>query len=146
MHTPYQADRTSTITMLSNRRLKDHVQTTMEELTGGRKEGRERQIENRQERAVKIHGASRDKGDILELDDTALYGGNGNDEFQRLAAASKQRAKVHEAKKQERILELQQKEQQKQNAMLQMLGLSHKIGVAKIEIQPRNDLSKEQEN
>jgi hypothetical protein len=124
---------------VANRRLREHVQTTIEELTGGRKEGRERQIEKRQERAAKIHGASKYEQDMVELDDATLYGGNTDDEFRRLAAASRKRAAAQEAKKEERILELQRKEQEKQNAMLQMLGLSHKIGQSKIEIQPRND-------
>lgn len=124
---------------VKNRRLREHVQTTIEELSGGRKEGHERQLEKRQERAAKIHGASRYQQDMVELDDAALYGGNTDDDFRRLAAASKKRAAAQETKKEERILELKQKEQEKQNAMLQMLGLSHKIGQAKIEIQPRND-------
>ena len=122
-----------------NRRLREHVQTTMDELTGGKKEGRERQIEKRQERAAKTHGASKYQQDMVELDDAALYGGNTNDDFHRLAAASRNRAAAQEAKKEERLLELQRKEEEKQHAMLQMLGLSHRIGQSKIEIQPRND-------
>ena len=122
-----------------NRRLREHVQTTMDELAGGKKEGRERQIEKRQERAAKTHGASKYQQDMVELDDAALYGGNTNDDFHRLAAASRNRAAAQEAKKEERLLELQRKEEEKQHAMLQMLGLSHRIGQSKIEIQPRND-------
>lgn len=122
-----------------NRRLRDHVQTVQEELTGGRKEGRERQLEQRRELSAKIHGAQRGGEQDAELNDEALYGGGGGDaDFRRALAASQQRTAANEGRKQARVAELQQKEQEKQNAMLQSLGLSHKIG-QKIQIQPRPD-------
>jgi hypothetical protein len=124
---------------IKNHRLRNHVQTVMEELSGGRTEGRERQIEKRQERAAKIHGASKYEQDT-ELDDSTLYGGSGED-FQRALASSKRHTEEKEAKKQARIQVLQQQEKEKQTAMLQMLGLSHKIGQSKIQIQPRKDAS-----
>lgn len=95
-------------------------------------------IEKRQERASLIHGANKYAPEV-ELDDAALYGGGSSDDFRRALAASQKRAAVQEAKKQARIEELQQKEEEKKLAMLQMLGLSHKIGQSKIQIPPRND-------
>lgn len=123
---------------LVNRRLREHVKTADEELTGGRKEGRERVFEKRKELSAKIHGASRD-AEAVELNDDALYGGDGA-EFQRALASSKQRAADQVSRKHARATELQQKEHEKQKAMLEMLGLSDKIQAGqKIQIQPRND-------
>jgi hypothetical protein len=121
-----------------DRRLREESQFVMEEFTGGPAEGRERLIEKRQERASQIHGASKYAPEV-ELDDAALYGGGSSDDFRRALAASQKRAAAQEAKKQARIEELQQKEAGKKSAMLQMLGLSHKIGLSKIEIPSRND-------
>lgn len=59
-----------------NRRLRDHVQTTHEELMGGPKDFRERQIEKKRQQAERVHGASRDKdeGVGMELNDDQSMG------------------------------------------------------------------------
>lgn len=124
---------------VANQRVREHAQTVQEELGGGRKEGRERQIEKRKERSDRIHGASGASREETELNDDALYGvGGESSDYSRALASSQQRAANNTARKQARVQELQQKEQERQTAMLESLGLSHKIG-QKIQIQPRND-------
>jgi len=122
---------------VENRRLREHVRTVNEELTGGRKEGRERQMEKRKQVSEKIHGAARERDAAgVELDDDALYGGSDRSQLER----SKQRTAGREEKKQARVAELQNKEKEKQAAMLEMLGLSGKIKAGeKIKIAPRKD-------
>lgn len=41
--------------------VRDHVKPTQEELMGGPKDFRERQIEKRKQQAERLHGAFRDK-------------------------------------------------------------------------------------
>jgi hypothetical protein len=125
-----------------NRQLREESQSLMEDFTGGRAEGRDRLTEKRQERASQIHGANKHAPEV-ELDDATLYGGGSSDDFRRALAESQKRAAAQEAKKQARIEELQRKEEEKKSAMLQMLGLSHKIGQSRIKIAPRNDPSDE---
>ena len=71
---------------VANRRLKEHARTAEEEMSGGRKDGRERQIEKRKERAEAIHGAAKDREDArmggVELNDETIYGG-GDADFQK---------------------------------------------------------------
>eukprot|EP00978_Attheya_sp_CCMP212_P015884 scaffold41063_cov52-Attheya_sp.AAC.1 len=126
---------------VQNKRLREHVRTTHEELTGGRKEGHERQREKRQELATKIHGAARDReaGGAVELDDAALYGDDGRSSFQNALAREKQRESRKKEQRTARLTELQQKEKDKQAAMLQMLGLSGLQPGQKITIAPRKD-------
>jgi hypothetical protein len=131
-------------------RLREDVKTTSEELAGGRKDGRERQIEKRQERAAVQHGAARDRESAaagVELSDHDIYGGGGGsgggkhdpDDFQRALSREKQRKAQHIQKRDNRIAELQQKEQDKQTQMLEMIGLGHVQPGQKIKIAPRND-------
>ena len=122
---------------VENRRLREHVRTVNEELTGGRKEGRERQMEKRKQVSEKIHGAARERDAAgVELDDDALFGGSDRSQLER----SKRRTAGREEKKQARVAELQNKEKEKQAAMLEMLGLSGKIKAGeKIQIAPRKD-------
>jgi len=123
---------------IDHRRLREHVRTTHDELTGGPKEGRERQLEQRRARADQIHGAAREREQQgAELDDAALYGGSGD---RQVLERSKQHAARRQEQQQARVAELQQKEQEKQAAMLEMLGLSGKIQAGqKIQIAPRKD-------
>lgn len=126
-----------------NRRLKAHVRTAEEELGGGKKDyGRERQLEKRKEQAAAIHGAHREKEEArmggVELNDEALYGGDGTN-FQQTLARQRERKSRREQEKSARIAELQKKEDDKQKAMLQMLGLSAIKPGEKIKIAPRND-------
>lgn len=129
----------------ANRRLREHARTAEEELSGGRKDGRERQIEKRKEKAAAIHGAARDREDArmggVELNDDAIYG-SGDGGFQNALARERQRNAQRQQKKQDRVAELKKKEQEKQEAMLKSLGLSSiKPGQGKIKIAPRNDAS-----
>ena len=131
----------------ANRRLREHVKTTHEELTGGRADyGRERQLEKRRERADQLHGSAKDReAEAMggpDLDDEALYGGGrvgGGEGFQGALAREKSRKAKREAKTAERIGELQQKEDEKAKAMLDMLGLSGIKPGQKIKIAPRKD-------
>jgi hypothetical protein len=126
----------------ANRRLREHVTTAEEELSGGRKEGKERMIEKRKEKAASIHGSARDREEArmggVELDDHALYGGGGLD-YQQALARERQRKAQREQKQNARVAELQQKEHDRQSAMLQMLGLTGVKPGQKIEIKPRED-------
>jgi hypothetical protein len=126
----------------ANRRLREHVRTTEEELLGGRKDGRERQIEKKKERAAAIHGAARDREDAqmggIELNDDAIYG-SGDGAFKDALARERQRNAQREQKKQDRVAELKKKEQEKQEAMIKALGLTGVIPGQKIKIAPRND-------
>jgi len=136
----------------ANKRLKDHVKTVHEELSGGAKDLRERKLEQRRQQANRIHGAARQKEEALggiELDDAALYGSstqnhhnsNNSEEAAFQKALTKQRA--HKAQRQEerthRIEELQQKEKERQENMMKMLGLQGLMKSGqKIKIAPRN--------
>ena len=139
----------------ANKRLKDHVKTVHEELSGGAKDLRERKLEQRRQQANRIHGAARQKEEALggiELDDAALYGSsstqnhhnnshNNSEEAAFQKALAKQRA--HKAQRQEerthRIEELQQKEKERQENMMKMLGLQGLMKSGqKIKIAPRN--------
>ena len=126
----------------ANRRLREHVRTTEEELLGGRKDGRERQIEKRKEKAAAIHGAARDQEDArmggIELNDDAIYG-SGDGDFKNALARERQRNAQRQQKKQDRVAELKKKEQEKQEAMIKALGLTGVIPGQKIKIAPRND-------
>jgi len=128
----------------ANKRLKQHVRTAEEEMSGGAADyGRERQIEKRKEVATRTHGAARDRDDPgMTLNDNALYGDGGHGaSFQAALAREKERKSKREELKQARVQELQQKEQDKQKAMLDMLGLAGIAKGQKIKIAPRNDSS-----
>ena len=123
---------------VANRRLKEHVQAAEEEFGGGRKEGRERQIEKRKETGARIHGAARDResaAGVPEIGDAVLYGGDDRKQFAR----EKERSARRQESRDERLTELQAKEKGRQEAMLKQLGLSNIKPGQKITIQPRKD-------
>jgi hypothetical protein len=134
-----------TVERVNNRRLKEHVRTVEEELNGGRKDGRERQIEKRREKAATIHGAAKDREEArmggVELNDEAIYGGGGDGElnFQDALSRERQRNAQRQQNKQDRIAELKKKELDKQDAMIKMLGLTGVKPGQKITIAPRKD-------
>jgi len=128
---------------VGNRRLREHARAVEEELSGGRKDGRERQIEKRKEAAAKIHGAARDREAVaasIEVSDDVLYGADGapgDVDFQSALAREKKRSAQRDEKRRMHLDDLQRKEKEKQEEMLKKLGLS---GVKqKIQIAPRND-------
>ena len=123
-----------------NRRLREHVRTTHEEITGGAKDLRERQIEKRKEQATRIHGAARDKeeGAGVELSDAAVYG-DGDRSFQEAVARQRQSKARREEERNARVEELQNRERERQENMLKMLGLDGVKPGHKITIAPRND-------
>ena len=126
---------------VANRRLKEHIRAAEEEFTGGRKEGRERQIEKRKELSEKIHGSSRDRGDaaaVVELNDQALYGGDEMG-FQDALQREKARKARREEQRRNRLAELEQKDKEKQAEMLKKLGLTGIKPGQKITIAPRKD-------
>lgn len=128
----------------ANRRLREHVKTTHEELTGGKPDyGRERQMEKKREKADKMHGGHRDKeAEAMggpDLDDEALYGGGRDASFQQALARENSRKARREQQRSDRIGELQKKEDDKAKAMLDMLGLSNIKPGQKIQIAPRKD-------
>ena len=128
----------------ANRRLREHVKTTHEELAGGKADyGRERQLEKKREKANQLHGSHRDReADAMggpTLGDDDLYGGGRDTSFQQALAREKSRKAKREQKRTERIDEMQKKEDEKAKAMLDMLGLSNIKPGQKIQIAPRKD-------
>lgn len=113
---------------------RDRVKLTHEELTGGPKDFRERQLEKKREQSAKIHGAHKDKESAgVELSDAALYGGESLEATRARLQKSKEKRM---AKQNNRIQELQAKEEERKNNMLKMLGLENLQG-KKLEIAPR---------
>lgn len=124
----------------ANQRLREHVCTVEEELIGGRKDGRERQLEKKKEIGARIHGAARDREEAPDLPDDAIYGTGESSDFKKSLAYQKQRDRQNEEKKLVRITELKAKEDHKKTEMLKMLGLSDRIKAGeKIQIRPRSD-------
>ena len=123
----------------ANKRLREHVRTVGEELTGGRKDGRERQLEKKKETAAALHGAARDREEAgLELADNDLYG-DSNADFSAALARERRYKEKRSSEKDNRLAELQQKEQERQQAMLSALGLTGIKPGQKITIAPRKD-------
>ena len=125
----------------ANRRLKDSIRTAQEEVTGGAKDFRERQMEKKREQADRMHGAARDKeesGAGVELSDAAVYG-DGDRSFKQALAQERQSKAKREAMRNARVEELKQKEQERQSNMLKMLGLDAVQPGHKIQIAPRKD-------
>ena len=127
----------------TNKRLRGQVRAAEEEMVGGRKEGRERQIEKRQEGASRIHAAAKDREEAraggVELTDGAIYGGDGSN-FQSALSRERQRKAQRGDKQKSRMEELQKKEQERQENMLKMLGLTGVKPGQKITIAPRKDV------
>jgi hypothetical protein len=125
---------------VSNRRIRDHVQTVNEEFGGGggKTYGRERQMEKRKEVGARTHGAARDREGATELTDDAIFGSEAGG-FQTALAREKQRTAQREEKKNSRFVELQKKEDDKKEAMLKLLGLDAMKPGQKITIAPRKD-------
>mmetsp|Transcript_20697 Transcript_20697/g.29640 ORF Transcript_20697/g.29640 Transcript_20697/m.29640 type:complete len:115 (+) Transcript_20697:117-461(+) len=109
--------------------------------TGKADHGRERMIEKKREQANRIHGAARDRENEAgaELDDKAIYGGEGGGDvsYEAALAREKKYRERKEAAKQERTSELLKKEEDKQKKMLEMLGFSGLKPGEKIKIAPR---------
>ena len=123
----------------ANKRLREHVRTVGEELTGGRKDGRERQLEKKKETAAALHGAARDReGAGLELADSDIYG-DSNADFSAALARERRYKEKRNSEKGNRLAELQQKEHERQQAMLNALGLTGIKAGQKITIAPRKD-------
>jgi hypothetical protein len=124
---------------VSNKRIREHVQTVNEEFGGGGKTtGRERQMEKRKEVGERTHGAARDREGATELTDDAIFGSEAGG-FQTALAREKQRTAQREEKKNSRFAELQKKEDDKKEAMLKLLGLDALKPGQKITIAPRKD-------
>ena len=119
-----------------NKKWRDRVKLTHEELAGGPKDFRERRLEKKREQSAKIHGAHKDKESAgVELSDAALYGGAG-DSLEATRARLQKSKEKRMAKQNSRIQELQAKEEERKNNMLKMLGLENLQG-KKLEIAPR---------
>ncbi|GKZ01299.1 hypothetical protein MPSEU_001080900 [Mayamaea pseudoterrestris] len=123
---------------VTNQRLKCHVQTVHDELTGGKADyGRDRQLEKRREIGARTHAASRDREDAcVELNDDAVFGSGDAANFQSALQREKQHAAKRQEKQKERAMELQRKEESKKEEMMKQLGL---VPGRKITIAPRND-------
>lgn len=110
-----------------------------------------RQQEKKRQRADATHGASKDKESQAwggaELDDDAIYGSAGvgrggkRGELSYEEALAKERSyrERKESEKAARTAELLKKEEEKQQNMLKMLGLSGLKAGQKITIAPRNE-------
>jgi len=146
----------------ADRRLREDVRVAHDELTGGRKDGRERLFEKKREHSARIHGASKDReGAVagMELSDADLYGGGGgggasggggggsrgDDSFRAALTRRKDHQERANERRNNRIEELRAKERERQTNMLKKLGLEHLQGKAdgtittKLTIAPRND-------
>lgn len=128
-----------------DRRWKDRVRLTQDELTGGHKDGKERQLEKKREHAGRIHGAHRDhevEAAGMELSDAALFGndgdgGGGSGSRGSVLGRHRQKKERKDERQRTRIQELQQKEDERKNNMLKMLGLENLQGKKKLVIAPR---------
>jgi len=134
----------------AHKRLRTHIKTAEDELSGGRKDGRERQIEQRKERAARIHGSAQDREELrmgggTEMDDKDIYGSGGAgakhdaESFEVALAREKRNKARRDEKRSSRVMELQEKEQGRQEAMLKSLGLTGIKPGQKITIAPRRD-------
>jgi hypothetical protein len=129
----------------ANRRLREHVLSVEEELKGGRKDGRERQVEERKETAAKMHCAAKDREEAqmggVELNDEAIYGRGGDGElnFQDAWCRERHRNAQRQENKHDRVAEVKKKEQDRQDAMIKMLGLTGVKPGQKITIAPRKE-------
>ena len=127
----------------ANKRLKEHIRTAEEEFSGGAKDyGRERQLEKKRAIGARTHGAARDLEDLgMALSDDALYGDSGPvGSYQAALERERQRKARRDNSKQARMQELQEKDEAKKKAMLDMLGLSNIAASGqKIKIAPRKD-------
>jgi len=127
----------------SDKRHREKIKVGNEEMYGiGKADpGRERQMEKKREQANKIHGAARDRETeaAAELDDKAIYGGEGGGDISYEAALAREKKyrERKEAAKHERTSELLKKEDDKQKKMLEMLGFSGLKPGEKIKIAPR---------
>jgi hypothetical protein len=125
---------------LANKRLREHVRTAEEEVIGGRKDGRERQIEKKKEMAAAIHGSAWDREEAgAELPDIDLYG-DGNSDFAAALARERKHREQRASHKESRLADLQQKERERQESMLKSLGLTGIKPGQKITIPPRKDV------
>lgn len=125
-----------------NKRLKETVRTVEEELTGGAKDLREKQLAKKRDHAARIHGASNDKEDGgagVELTDSALYGDAEQSSFQSALARERRSKEKREEQRASRIGELQSKEEERRRNMLKSLGLENLSKGQKITIAPRKD-------
>eukprot|EP00986_Skeletonema_menzelii_P010763 scaffold5374_cov149-Skeletonema_menzelii.AAC.4 len=126
-----------------DKRHRERIKVGNEEMFGTGKAdfGRDRMIEKRREQANKIHGAARDRESEAgaELDDKAIYGGEGGGDISYEAALAREKKfrERKEAAKHERNSELLKKEEDKQKKMLEMLGISGLKPGEKIKIAPR---------
>lgn len=127
----------------SNKRLKETIRTVEEELRGGARDFREKQLEKKREHAGRIHGASKDKEEGLggiELTDSAVYGDADEKALFQAALNRERRNKEQcEERRLSRIEELQSKEEERKQGMLKMLGLENLPKGQKIVIPPRKD-------
>lgn len=134
---------------LADRQLRDRVRVGNAEIHGEERAAAgtfERKLQNRREESSRIHGAARDREDQayggVELDDNALYGsggGRGGASYDEALARERQHRERRQARKAERTDELLKKEEARQKAMFDMLGLSGVRPGEKIKIAPRND-------
>ena len=133
----------------ADRQLRDRVRVGNAEIHGEERAAAgtfERKLQNRREESSRIHGAARDREDQayggVELDDNALYGsggGRGDVSYDAALARERQHRERREARKAERTDELLRKEEARQKAMFDMLGLTGVRPGEKIKIAPRND-------
>ena len=133
----------------ADRQLRDRVRVGNAEIHGEERAAAgtfERKLQNKREGSSRIHGAARDREDQAyggaELDDNALYGsggGRGDASYDAALARERQHRGRREARKAERTDELLRKEEARQKAMFDMLGLSGVKPGEKIKIAPRND-------
>ena len=124
------------------KRLKDRVKVSNEEMhgIGGKKYGRDRQIELKREQSFKQHAATRQRDEMvggIEVSDADIYG-ESTDFKTALNREKKLKARLAD-KKAARLQELQHKEDEKRQNMLKTLGLANMQPGAKITIAPRND-------
>lgn len=120
-----------------NRRMRDHTLEAADDIGGGKKHGRERQLEKRKEVGDRTHAASRERDSAYEINDEALYGDKDKSSFESALERQRRWKAKQEETKTNRLAELKKKEEGKREAMLKSLGLSGIKPGEKIKIAPR---------
>ena len=143
-HSSMKTKEEKAIERVANRRLRDHVRTTHEELGVSEKPmtGYERMQEKKRQQSDKQQSGFQMKEEMAggaELNDSDIYGEDDHSSFQKALARQRQHYARRKEQKSSRIEELQNKEEERKKAMLDMLGLSHVKPGAKITIAPRKD-------
>ncbi|DAZ99147.1 TPA: hypothetical protein N0F65_010231 [Lagenidium giganteum] len=120
------------------KRHRKHHESVLEELVP-KETGREAKLEQRRQRAEKLHGAARDRDanrDGLDIDEDFLMGGSSQSDLQRRLAQRQLGRERKDQERQEKVAALAAKETERMDKFLADMGLNGP-GQGPIVIQPR---------